>query len=188
MLPARCMISWKTLGDTKSKRGSSKSSGHIHYLYARNLSVPIARYQLPNVPETPHVILISGPLLLGLHGPFHGTGLGEHSEGWISVLMCPLVQEATCTTVLYVGDPQSVYRSQRCAGERKETQGHGTWQSRFGLFTHLILPLESGGRELALLGAPDGSVGTALNWAVGRTHGLPTFHGVDLRCFCLLGD
>lgn len=89
---------------------------------------------------------------------------------------------------LYVGDPQRVYRSQHCAGERKETQGHGTWQSRFGLFAHLILPLESGDRELALLGAPDGSVGTALNWVVGRTHGLPTFHGVDLRCFCLLGD
>lgn len=52
----------------------------------------------------------------------------------------------------------------------------------------LILTLELGGRELALPGVPDGYVGMALNWVVRRTCSLPAFHGIDQRCFCLLGD
>lgn len=76
-----------------------------------------------------------------------GAGLGEHSEGWLSVLMCPLVQEAACTTAQ--GSPCGICRIPSPGlgnSGRRRTAGPG----RTGLFSLSLLTLPSQlGRQLA---------------------------------------
>lgn len=82
-----------------------------------------------------------------------GTGLGEHSNGWTSVLTCALVQEAACTPGH--GCPRSLYH---CPSTVLRNKGRCriTGPDRAGLSSLLIpaLPFELGGRGLVLLGVP----------------------------------
>lgn len=82
-----------------------------------------------------------------------GAGLGEHSEGWLSVLMCPLVREAACTTAQ--GSPCGICRIPSPGlgnSGRRRTAGPG----RTGLFSLslLTLPSQLGGSWLVLPGVP----------------------------------
>lgn len=116
------------------------------------------RHQLPSIPTTPSSIVITPPLPLGPHSPppgrrAQGAGLGEHSNGWTSVLTCPLVQEAACTPGH--GCPRSLYH---CPSTVLRNKGRCriTGPDRAGLSSLLIsaLPFELGGRGLVLLGVP----------------------------------
>lgn len=150
------------------------------------------RHQLPSIPTTPSSIVITPPLPLGPHSPppgrrAQGLGLGEHSNGWTSVLTCPLVQEAACTPGH--GCPRSLYHCPSTVlGNKGRCRIRDLTEQVCPLYLYQPCLLNWGAEGLFCWVCQPGHVGTALSWVVRRAHSLPTFHCIDQRCFCLLGD
>lgn len=119
--------------------------------------------------------------------PSQGAGLGDTVTGGLqssSVPWCGRQPAPLDVAALAV----STVTPAPCWGHR-ETQDRGAWPSRSVPLMPVDLAGRGGGQgagstgcaRLALLALPSAGRGE-------ETHSLCTFHGIDRRCFCLLGD